>query len=129
RGCPVIAADRHRTTPSVVDAFERAIDHSIPATASVVMRYRDACRLADDAEQDRALKDCLPRTSIGEGLRVVSLLEYKDVAVDVLDATSLMATGTHKSIDGCVTTAHCLLSGYRRIVFESGGNTGTALTR
>src|SRR5262249_39680856 len=67
-------------------------------------------------------------TSIGEGLRVFPLLNTRGVSVEILDATSLMRTRTHKSVDGCVTTAQCLLAGYHRIVFESGGNTGTALT-
>ena len=59
---------------------------------------------------------------------MVPLLRYREVAVDVLDSTSRMETHTHKSVDGCVTTARCLLGGYSRIVFESGGNTGAALT-
>jgi hypothetical protein len=39
-----------------------------------------------------------------------------------------MHTRSIKSIDGCVTTAKCKALGYDRVVFESGGNTGTALT-
>ena len=46
----------------------------------------------------------------------------------MLDESSLMQTGTLKSIDGCLTAAKCRLKGYERVVFESGGNTGTALT-
>jgi threonine synthase len=33
-----------------------------------------------------------------------------------------------KAIDGCYSMAKCLSMGYERVVFESGGNTGTALT-
>jgi threonine synthase len=39
-----------------------------------------------------------------------------------------MHTKTLKSIDGCVTIAKCKLDGFEKVVFESGGNTGTALT-
>ena len=54
-------------------------------------------------------------------------VQYQGVAIDVLDETSRMRTGTLKSIDGCVTTAACLARRYARIVFETGGNTGMAL--
>jgi threonine synthase len=40
-----------------------------------------------------------------------------------------MQTKTLKSIDGCITVAKCKLNGHERVVFESGGNTGTALTQ
>ncbi len=108
--------------------FERDVDLSCPADRSVVLRYRHACRLGGDRSAE-ALTPLLSQTSLGEGMRVFSLLVHQGVSVDILDSTSLMATGTHKSVDGCVTTAHCLLAGHRRIVFESGGNTGAALTR
>src|SRR5690348_18361582 len=39
-----------------------------------------------------------------------------------------MHTGTLKSTDGCITIAKCKSRGHERIVFESGANTGTALT-
>ncbi|MFY9559987.1 MAG: pyridoxal-phosphate dependent enzyme [Terriglobales bacterium] len=48
--------------------------------------------------------------------------------IHLLDETSLMRTKTLKSIDGCVSIAKCKLKGYEKVVFESGGNTGTALT-
>jgi threonine synthase len=114
--------------PSALEAFERAVAAECPADRSVVRRYARVCRLSDDVEADESLKEHLRQTSLSEGLRVVPLLTYRGVDVDILDATSLMASGTHKSIDGCVTTAQCRLAGYRQIVFESGGNTGTALT-
>jgi threonine synthase len=114
-------------TPSV-DAFEQAIDHRYDAAHSVVLRYRDACRFASPESPDPRLNELLQKTSIREGLRVFPLFVFRGVEMDILDATSLMHTHTHKSIDGCVTTAQCLMRGYERIVFESGGNTGTALT-
>jgi len=45
-----------------------------------------------------------------------------------MDETSLMNTGTLKSTDGCVSIAHCKMNGFEKIGFESGGNTGTAMT-
>jgi len=116
-----------RSAASALEAFERAIDRSCPADRSVVLRYRRACRLGEDPAAD-TLEPLLARTSLGEGMRVVPLFVHRGVTVEALDSTSLMATHTHKSVDGCVTTAHCLRAGHRRILFESGGNTGAALT-
>jgi threonine synthase len=110
------------------EGFRDAIDTSCAAERSVVLRYRDAVRLADDDGEDRRLKELLAATSIREGVRLVPLGVHRDVRIDVLDETSLMRTRTLKSIDGCVTIAHCLARGDQGIVFESGANTGTALT-
>jgi len=110
------------------EAFAGAIDRRHEASRSVVLRYRNAVRLEPEDEQDTRLKALLERTSIAEGLRVFPLFTHREVEIDVLDETTLMCTRTLKSIDGCVTTAQCLLRGHRRVVFESGGNTGTALT-
>jgi threonine synthase len=49
------------------------------------------------------------------------------VDISALDET-LMHTRTLKAIDGCVTTAKCLLAGLQRVALETGGNTGSALT-
>ena len=54
---------------------------------------------------------------------------YKGVEIFILDETSLMHTKTLKSVDGCITIARCKLMGHEKVVFESGGNTGTALTQ
>jgi threonine synthase len=107
--------------------FTDAIDQHHDARQSVVLRYRNVVRLESEDADDARLDSLLERTSIREGLRIVPLFSHRGVDVDVLDETSLMHTGTLKSIDGCVTTAKCLLAGYDRCVFESGGNTGTAL--
>jgi len=56
-------------------------------------------------------------------------MSYKGVEIHILDETSFMHTKTLKSIDGCITTAKCKMNGYDRVIFESGGNTGTALTQ
>jgi hypothetical protein len=79
-------------------------------------------------EEDAQYKEWLQKVSIKEGARIFPLLTYRGVDVYILDETSLMHTKTLKSIDGCVSTAKCKLKGYDRVVFESGANTGTALT-
>ncbi len=108
-------------------AFQATIDRSCDASRSVVLRYRAALRLGATVLEDARLKELLEATSIREGLRVFHLLQYRGVQIYVLDETSLTHTHTLKSIDGCVTTAHCLLRGHDRVVVESGGNTGTAI--
>jgi len=86
-------------------------------------------RFDDRADHDLAFRRVLPENSIREGVRVVPLPTYKGVAIHVLDETSGMATGSLKSIDGCLTTSLCRVEGIGRVAFESGGNTGSALTR
>jgi hypothetical protein len=108
--------------------FERAIDAAVDASDSVVRRYAPALQLPDEHEPEGRFRDLLRQCSIAEGIRWFPLCTYQGVALDVLDETSGMRTGTLKSIDGCVTLAACLARGYRRIVFETGGNTGAALT-
>ena len=108
--------------------FLSAIDRRHSAEQSVVLRYRNCVRFETSPAEGQELKSLLERTSIREGLRVLPLMSYRDVEILVLDETSLMHTHTLKSIDGAVTIARCLQRGYPRIAFESGGNTGTALS-
>ena len=109
--------------------FLDSIDTDFGAAESVVLRYRQAVRFETDDRDDSRFKQLLDRTSLGEGLRIVPLMEYRGVEIEVLDESSLMATGTLKSIDGCLAAARSLHEGFSRCVFESGGNTGSALTR
>ena len=109
--------------------FERCIDEGYGTETSIVSRYRNAVQFSDDAETDLALKECLLASSIREGVRIVQLFAYKGVSIHVLDESSWMATGSLKSIDGCLTTSFCRMEGIDRIAFESGGNSGSALTR
>jgi hypothetical protein len=108
--------------------LEKLIDPRYAAENSIVLRYRNTFTFGTTDGEDARFKECLEKTSIREGARIFPLLSYKGVDIHVLDETSLMHTGTLKSIDGCVTTAKCKLKGYERIVFESGANTGMALT-
>jgi threonine synthase len=103
------------------------VDRDYDAETSIVLRYRHAFNFGD-AATDRQFKDLLVATSIREGVRIVPLLTYKGVDIWIMDETSLMHTKTLKSIDGCVTTAKCRLAGLDRVVLETGGNTGSALT-
>jgi threonine synthase len=109
-------------------SFRRLTDPAYAAATSVVCRFRNVVRFGDSPEEDRRLKEYLLQCSIREGARVVELLHYKGVAIHLLDETSAMATGSLKSIDGCLTTSFCRLKGMERIAFESGGNTGSSFT-
>ncbi len=112
-----------------IGSFLRAIDEGVDASRSVVLRYRNAVRFENDDQDDARFKRHLDRTSLKEGLEIVPLMEYRGVSIDVLDESSLMTTGTLKSIDGCIAAAKSLFQGFERCIFESGGNTGSALTR
>jgi hypothetical protein len=103
------------------------VDPAYPPETSIVARYRNAFTFGPP-EEDASFKELLLETSLREGARVFPLCTYRGVELHILDESSLMHTGTLKSIDGCITMAHCRLRGYERVVFESGGNTGTALT-
>jgi threonine synthase len=108
--------------------LDKCVDARYSPEESVVLRYRNAFEFGTTAEEDAAYKAWLQKTSIREGARIFPLLRYRGVDIYILDETSLMFTRTLKSIDGCVSIAMCKLRGYDRVVFESGGNTGTALT-
>ncbi len=110
------------------ERFDACVDPRHPSEQSVVLRYRNGFRYGATDEEDARFKDWLARTSIREGARIVPFLEYRGVFIHILDETSLMHTRSLKSIDGCFTTAKCKSLGYQRTVFETGGNTGTALT-
>lgn len=110
-------------------SFKKYIDHASGRESSIVCRYRNAVQLDDRPEHDSVLKKYLLESSISEGAHIVQLMTYKDVAIYILDETSKMATGSLKSIDGCLTTAFSRMEGLESVVFESGGNTGSALTQ
>jgi threonine synthase len=107
--------------------FTKVIDTKHAAEKSVVLRYRNAFTFGSP-EEDQQFKELLAETSIQEGARIFFFLKYKGVEIYLLDETSLMYTRTLKSIDGCVTTAKCKQMGLDKVVLETGGNTGSALT-
>ena len=108
--------------------FEKCVDTAYAPEKSIVLRYCNALDFGMPPEEDADFKAWLQRISLREGARIFYLLSYRGVDIYIMDETSLMHTKTIKSIDGCVTIATCKLKGYDRVVFESGGNTGTALT-
>ncbi len=109
-------------------SFHRCIDTRYDPQTSIVLRYRNAFKFEMTDEDDFRYKELLQRTSMREGVRIFPLFVYKGVEIYILDETSLMHTKTLKSIDGCISIARSKLKGYEKVVFESGGNTGTALT-
>jgi threonine synthase len=109
--------------------LDRAIDSKHDPETSIVLRYRNVFQFGETAEEDSEYKKWLQRTSIREGARIFPFLVHKGVEIFILDETSLMHTKTLKSVDGCITIARCKLGGLKKVVFESGGNTGTALTQ
>jgi threonine synthase len=94
------------------------VDQRYSAERSVVLRYAPTLSGGLDVLV----------TSRREGIRVLDLGEWRGVTLKLLDESSLMASGTYKSLDGCVSTALCLKEGIRRAVFSSGANAGAALT-
>jgi len=109
--------------------LDRAIDSKRDPETSIVLRYMNVFQFGETAEEDSEYKKWLQRTSIREGARIFPFLVYKGVEIFILDETSLMHTKTLKSVDGCITIARCKLRDLEKVVFESGGNTGTALTQ
>jgi hypothetical protein len=108
--------------------LDRCINKRYAHEKSVVLRYMNAIKFKAKANEDQKYKDLLRKTSISEGLRTFHLTSYRGVEVHILDETSLMHSKTLKSIDACISMAHCRLQGDNRVVLESGGNTGTAFT-
>ena len=88
--------------------------------SSVLLRY--AAHVRDLSPL--AIASC----SIAEGARIVALPGYRDVAIDVLDLSTLTATGTFKDWVACLTVATCRERELPVFLSESSGNTGNALS-
>ena len=99
-----------------------AVDERYSADRSVVLRY--ALALLNDS----VTTDDLLTFSKQEGIRVLDLGDWRGVHLKLLDESSLMASGTYKSLDGCLSTALCRKHGIPRVVFSSGANAGSALS-
>lgn len=97
------------------------IDPAYEAGSRLILRY--APSLLTDG-----LADDVRFTSQQEGSCLLELGDYRGVRLFLLDETTKMKTGTYKSLDGCITTAHCKNLGFKQAVFSSGANTGIALT-
>jgi len=94
------------------------VDERYSAECSVVLRYAPA--LLDGTD--------VLATSRQEGIRILDLGSWRGVNLKLLDESSLMASGTYKSLDGCLSTALCRKEGIQRAVFSSGANAGSALS-
>ena len=110
------------TDSMLPEKLEFRIDEGHPADRSVVLRYAPA--LLDGTIPRADVQACSRR----EGMSVVDLGEFRGVQLAVLDETTAMASGTYKSLAGCVSTALCRRRGIARAVFSSGANAGAALT-
>lgn len=109
-----------KSNSQISSEFENSfIDAQYSALHSLVLRYHSLSSLGLSAEE-------LSESSVREGARVLPFTIYKDVQIDILDASSLSATGTFKSIDACVVAAKAKKEGYRKCALASGGNTGLA---
>ena len=98
------------------------VDGRFAADRSVVLRYAPAL-----LRGWLATEELLP-WSRREGTRVLDLGRWRGVGLQLLDESSGMASGTHKSLDGCLSTALCRKHAIRRAVFSSGANAGSALS-
>ena len=99
-----------------------SVEERYSADRSVVLRYAHALLNGSLTTDD------LLASSRQEGIRVLDLGSWRGVNLKLLDESSLMASGTYKSLDGCLTTALCRKQGIRRAVFSSGANAGSALS-
>ena len=102
--------------------LELKLDLTFDAARSVVLRYAPA--LLEGLLSGEELRTLWR----GEGVRLAELGEIGGVGLWVMDETTAMASGTHKSLDGLLTTAFCRRQGIRRAAFSSGANAGSALT-
>lgn len=102
--------------------FKKYLDKTFSKERSVVLRYHPA--ICSDSLDLSDLKE----TSIREGVRFLKLATFKGVDIFLLDETTLMQTGTYKSIDGCICIALFRKQDFQKIAFSSGANTGAALT-
>lgn len=102
--------------------FKKYIDEGYPREKSIVLRYHPA--ICPGSLSLNGLKEA----SIMEGVKFFKLCTHKGVDIFLLDETTLMQTGTYKSIDGCICIAFSKERGFKKIAFSSGANTGMALT-
>jgi threonine synthase len=101
---------------------DRYADPAFSAEQSLILRYHRGIGF------DELGKDDYLATSLREGARILELLEYKGVCIYLDDESTLMASGTFKSLEACFATALCRKRGYRRVAFSSGANLGSALS-
>lgn len=109
--------------------FLKNIDRNFSCERSIILRYRNCVFPVIAGKKKISLDDnTFQDVSILEGSKIYPFIYYKDVKISILDETSLMASGTFKSLDACISLAIAKSQGIKTLVFESGGNTGTAFS-
>lgn len=103
-------------------ATELSVNDAFGADQSIALRY--AAGVFGDLVETEQMVYCSRR----EGAQIVDLGTWRGVRLKLLDESSLMASGTYKSLDGCVSTAICRQNSVNRAVFSSGANAGSALS-
>ena len=98
----------------------RIAGHRCSARRSIVLRYHKAGRTGLGAAD-------LASASLREGARIFPFMEHRGVPIYILDETTFTATHTFEDSLAAVSLAHCRSLGYKKILFSSGGNLGTAL--
>jgi threonine synthase len=101
---------------------DRLVDPAFAPAESLILRYHRAIGF------DELGRDDYRGVSLREGSRILEFLEYKGVRIHLDDESTLMASGTFKSLEACFTMALCRKRGYRAAAFSSGANLGTALS-
>ncbi|HEY6000277.1 MAG TPA: pyridoxal-phosphate dependent enzyme [bacterium] len=102
--------------------MDRHVDPAFAPGESLILRYHRAIGFDELSEDDYR------RVSLREGARILEFLEYKGVRVYLDDESTLMASGTFKSLEACFVMALCRKRGYRAAAFSSGANLGAALS-
>ena len=102
--------------------MDRLVDPAFAPGESLILRYHRAIGF------DELGRDDYRRVSLREGARILEFLEYKGVRIYLDDESTLMASGTFKSLEACFTMALCRKRGYRAAAFSSGANLGAALS-
>jgi threonine synthase len=100
----------------------RDVDPAFAPGESLILRYHRAIGFAELSRDDYR------QVSLREGARILEFLDYKGVRIYLDDESTLMASGTFKSLEACFAMALCRKRGYRAAAFSSGANLGAALS-
>ena len=102
--------------------MDKSADPAFAPGESLILRYHRGIDCAELSLADYR------GTSLREGVRILEFLDYKGVRIYLDDESTLMASGTFKSLEACFTMALCRKRGYRAVAFSSGANLGAALS-
>lgn len=102
--------------------MDKYIDAAYKPEESLVLRYHKGISL------DGLTEDDLKAAALKEGARIFRLLDYKGVPVYLADESTLMSSGTFKTLEAYLTMALCKKKKYKKVAFSSGANLGSALT-